>query len=155
MSQIVVIYVEGVSNKLAEFLHAMQILTMKTQFDDWNISCFSIEIFAYFKKVIFCLYWLIFIVLFLYLQYRLHYLNFFHCYPKSDVVELIIMLISTCLWKEGITMRVKILVACHGVGEIFFSQAYNKLQHLVRFLDSSEGLKFQIALVSFKLSSYE
>ena len=52
-------------------------------------------------------------------------------------------------------MRVKILVACHGVGEIFFSQAYNKLQHLVRFLDSSEGLKFQIALVSFKLSSYE
>uniref|UniRef100_A0A7N2KPF5 Myb/SANT-like domain-containing protein n=1 Tax=Quercus lobata TaxID=97700 RepID=A0A7N2KPF5_QUELO len=36
-------------------------------------------------------------------------------------------------------MWVKILVACNGVGEIFFSEAYNRLQHLVRFLDSSEG----------------
>jgi len=52
-------------------------------------------------------------------------------------------------------MWVKILVACNGVGEIFFSEAYNRLQHLVRFLDSSEGAKFQITLVSFKLSSYE
>ena len=39
-------YVEGVSNEAAEFLHAMQISTMKTQFDDWNVSCFNIEIFA-------------------------------------------------------------------------------------------------------------
>ena len=59
------------------------------------------------------------------------------------------------LLMEGVTMRVKILVACNGVGEIFFSQAYNRLQHLVKFLDSSEGAKFQITLVSFKLSSYE
>ena len=34
---------------------------------------------------------------------------------------------------EGITKWVKISVACNGVGEIFFSQAYNRLQHLVRF----------------------
>ena len=59
------------------------------------------------------------------------------------------------LLMEGITMWVKILVACNGVGEIFFSQAYNRLQYLVKFLDSSEGAKFQITLVSFKLSSYE
>ncbi|KAF3950475.1 hypothetical protein CMV_023777 [Castanea mollissima] len=31
---------------------------------------------------------------------------------------------------QGITKWVKILVACNGVGEIFFSQAYNRLQHL-------------------------
>ena len=40
-----VIYGEEVSNRDTTFQHAMQILTMKPKFDDWYVSCFSIEIF--------------------------------------------------------------------------------------------------------------
>ena len=40
-----VIYGEEVSNGDTTFQHAMQISTVKPKFDDWYVSCFSIEIF--------------------------------------------------------------------------------------------------------------
>ena len=114
----------------------------RPQFDDWYISCFRIKSFPNnSQNIIACLY--IHISLCCSLTYYINILSvasviFCHYYPKSDVVELIIMLISAWLMEiqlllEGITKWFKILVACNGASEIFFSQAYNRLQHLVRF----------------------
>ncbi|KAF3953878.1 hypothetical protein CMV_020711 [Castanea mollissima] len=48
-------------------------------------------------------------------------------------------------------MWVKILDACNGFGEIFFSQAYNKLQHLVKRMTNSSLVVFLMDYINLEL----
>ncbi|KAF3945834.1 hypothetical protein CMV_027831 [Castanea mollissima] len=48
-------------------------------------------------------------------------------------------------------MWVKILGACNGVGEIFFSQAYDRLQHLVKRVTKSSLVVFLMDYINLEL----
>ena len=72
--------------------------------------------------------------------FQLHYVIFCFAILKSDVTELIIVLISTWFMKiqwlmEGISKLIKMLVSCNGVYKIFFSQAYNRLIEIYIYFD--------------------
>ena len=107
---------KGFLMKMQNFFMQCKFQQWRPQFDDWYIFCFRIESFPNnSKNIIACLY--IHISLCCSLTYYINILSvasviFCRYYPKSDVIELKIMLISAWLMEiqlllEGITKRFK------------------------------------------------
>ena len=72
--------------------------------------------------------------------FQLHYFIFCSAILKSDVIELIIVLISAGFMKiqrlmEGISKLIKMFISCNGACKIFFSQASNRLTEIYIYFD--------------------
>ena len=128
--------------KMQNFFMHCRFQQWRPQFDNWYIFCFRIESFPNnSKNIIACLY--IHISLCYSLTYYInvlsvassHFLSLLSkvWYHRTDNYAYFCVINGNPASVGGITKWFKILVACNGASEIFFSQAYNRLQHLVRF----------------------
>ena len=128
--------------KLQNFFMQCRFQQWRPQFDDRYISCFRIKSFpSNSQNIIACLY--IHISLCCSLTYYINILSVTSCLfllllskvwcCRTDNYAYFCLINGNPASVGGITKWFKILVACNGASEIFFSQAYNRLQHLVRF----------------------